>query len=116
MQKSKLIHNPNCSKSRAAKSILEERGVEFITINYLENGLTEELLLQLSGLLNLSFEQMVRTKEVTYSELNLSGRFLTDKEWISILLEYPNLIERPIFIHRARAIIGRPPELVLEIL
>ena len=116
MQKSILIHNPHCSKSRSAKLILEEHSIEFETIDYLKNGLNEKLLMELPELLNLSFVQMIRTKEDKYSELNLSEKLLTDKDWIDILLKFPVLIERPIFINSDKAIIGRPPELVLKIL
>lgn len=116
MQRSILIHNPRCSKSRSAKKILEERGVEFVTIDYLESGIDEKLLLQLPRLLKLPFEQIIRTQESIYSVLKLSDKSLTDKEWITILLDHPLLLERPIFIHGDQAVVGRPPDLVLEIL
>lgn len=116
MQKSILIHNPRCSKSRGAKDILEERGIQFDTVDYLKDGLKEKLLSHLPKLLNLSYEEMIRTKEDVYKELKLSGKTLSDKEWIAVLMKHPVLIERPIFIHGDKAIIARPSELVLEIL
>jgi len=116
MQKSILIHNPRCSKSRGAKEILEERGIHFDTIDYLRDGLKEKLLSHLPNLLNLSYEEMIRTKEDIYKDLKLSEKSLSDKEWIAVLMEHPVLIERPIFIHGDKAIIARPSELVLEIL
>ena len=116
MQKSILIHNPRCSKSRSAKQILEEHNIEFEIVDYLKNGLNEKLLKQLPELLGLSFDQMIRTKEAAYSELKLSEKSLSDREWINILLKHPVLIERPIFINFDKAIIARPPELVLKIL
>lgn len=116
MQKSILIHNPRCSKSRGAKEILEERGIQFDTVDYLKDGLKEKLLSHLPELLNLPYEKIVRVKEDVYIELKLSEKSLTDKEWISVLMKHPVLLERPIFIHGDKAIIGRPSELVLEIL
>lgn len=116
MQKSILIHNPRCSKSRGAKEILEERGIQFDTVDYLKDGLKEKLLSHLPKLLNLSYEEMIRTKEDVYKELKLSEKSLTDKEWINVLMKHPVLLERPIFINGDKAIIGRPSELVLEIL
>lgn len=116
MQKSILIHNPRCSKSRGAKDILEERGIQFDTVDYLKDGLKEKLLSHLPKLLNLSYEEMIRTKEDVYKELKLSGKTLSDKEWVAVLMKHPVLIERPIFIHGDKAIIARPSELVLEIL
>lgn len=44
MQKTILIHNPNCSKSRNAKNILYEAGIDFVTIDYLEVGIDEKIL------------------------------------------------------------------------
>lgn len=116
MQKSILIHNPRCSKSRGAKDILEERGIQFDTVDYLKDGLKEKLLSHLPKLLNLSYEEMIRTKEDVYKELKLSGKTLSDKEWVAVLMKHPVLIERPIFIHGDKAIIARPSELVIEIL
>ena len=116
MQKSILIHNPRCSKSRVAKEILEERGIAFDTVDYLRDGLKEKLLSHLPKLLNLSYEQMIRTKEEIYKELKLSEKKLSDSEWIEVLMKHPVLIERPIFIHGDKAIIARPSELVQEIL
>jgi len=116
MSKSLLIHNPRCSKSRGAKEILEEEGVEFEVIDYLKDGLKEKLLTHLPELTGLPYEQMVRTKEDIYSELGLSEKKLSQKEWIAILMKHPVLLERPIFIHNNKAVIARPSELVKTIL
>ena len=116
MQKTLLIHNPRCSKSREAKKILEELSIDFITIDYLRDGLKEKLLLRLPELLNCTYEEMVRTKEELYKELKLADKKLSSKEWIAILMKNPVLLERPIFINGSRALVARPPELVKEIL
>jgi len=116
MSKTILIHNPRCSKSRGAKEILEELGVEFEMIDYLRDGFKEKLLSSLPKLLNLPYEKMIRDKEEIYSELNLADKKISDKEWIAILMKHPVLLERPIFIHNDKAIIARPSELVKAIL
>lgn len=116
MQKALLIHNPRCSKSRSAKEILEERSIEFDTIDYVKDGLKEKLLSHLPKLLGLSYEQMVRTKDDIYKDLKLADKKLSDKEWIEILMKNPILLERPIFINGDKAVIGRPPELVLDLI
>lgn len=112
MQKAILIHNPRCSKSREAKKILEESSIDFDTIDYLKDGLKEKLLAHLPKLLGLPYEEMIRTKEDVYKELKLAGKKLSNKEWIEVLMKNPILLERPIFIHGDKAVIGRPPELV----
>jgi arsenate reductase len=116
MQKSILIHNPRCSKSRGAKELLEEEGVEFETIDYMKDGLKEKMLAHLPELTGLSYEEMVRKNEDVYKELHLSEKKLTDKEWIDVLIKHPILLERPIFIHNGKAVIARPCELVNTIL
>ncbi len=107
-----LIHNPRCSKSRSAKEILIEAGIDFDTIDYLKDGLKEKLLINLPSLLKLPYIEMIRTKEEKFIELNLENKNPSDSEWVKILMENPILLERPIFINGEKAVIARPPELV----
>lgn len=116
MSKSILIHNPRCSKSRGAKDILDEAGVDYDVVDYLKDGLKEKLLSHLPELTGLPYEEMVRTKEDVYKELGLAGKKLSQKEWIAVLMKNPVLLERPIFIHNNKAVIARPSELVKSIL
>lgn len=116
MQKTILIHNPNCSKSRSAKDILSVAGMEFVTLDYLHEGLSEKLLKKLPSLLKLSYIEMIRKNEDIFKELKLDGMIVSDKKWVALLMKHPILLERPIFIHNDRAVIGRPPERVLEII
>lgn len=116
MQKALLIHNPRCSKSRSAKEILEENSIQFDTIDYLKDGLKEKLLTHLPTLLGLPYIQMIRKNEDIYKELKLADKNLSDKEWVEVLMKNPILLERPIFINGDKAVIGRPPELVIGIL
>ena len=116
MQKTILIHNPHCSKSRNAKDILLEAGIEFVTVDYINEGLKEKLLKKLPSLLKLSYIEMIRKNEDIFKELNLDGKIVSDKKWVTLLMKHPILLERPIFIHNDRAIIGRPAERVLEIM
>ena len=116
MNKTILIHNPRCSKSREARDILLEQGIEFETIDYLKNGLKEKLLSHLPELLGLSFKDMIREKEDIYKELNLSEKTLDNNEWIALLQKHPILLERPILIHNNQAVIGRPVEKLKQFL
>ncbi len=113
--KSLLIHNPRCGKSRDAKSILEEAGMQFEIIDYLKDGLKTKLLENLPILTGLEFHEMVRTKEEVYKTLDLKNKKLSKNQWIKIIQENPILLERPIFIHNNKAVIARPPEKVKEI-
>lgn len=116
MSKSFLIHNPRCSKSRGAKDILENMGIEFETLDYLKDSLSDEILLQLPKLLNLDYPEMIRTNEEIYQTHKLAGKDLSGADWIAILKQHPILLERPIFVHHGKAVIGRPSEKVLDLL
>ncbi len=110
-----LYHNPRCRKSRETLALLEEKGYQPTIIKYLESPPSVEELKKILTLLDLTPLQLIRKGESLYKE-NYKNRTFTTEEWLTILVENPKLIERPIFIHNGQARIGRPPETVLEIL
>ena len=113
----KLYHNPRCSKSRATKLILEEHGVEAAVIEYLKDTPTAKDLDGLCKKLGVEPQAIIRNKEKRFKELGLSLKDDRSRdEWLNILSENPVLIERPIFVKGDKAVIGRPPENVLELL
>lgn len=117
MTSSSLYYNPRCSKARAALAILQEHGIEPQIVTYLEQAPTIGELNLLIGQLGFTDARaLMRQGEAEYKELGLDNPALSQDALIATLAENPRLIERPIFIHRNRAIIGRPPERVLEIL
>lgn len=111
-----LYHNPRCSKSRGALELLEARGVQPAVVRYLETPLSAAEIGTLLGKLNLGARQLLRTGEEEYKALNLSDAGLSDAQLIAAMAEHPKLIERPILVVGDRAVIGRPPERVLELL
>ena len=111
-----LYHNPRCSKSRAALELLEERGLAPTVVRYLETPPSTAELNQLVALLGIEPRQLLRTGEDEYKTLNLADPALTDADIINAMATHPKLIERPILIAGDAAVIGRPPEKVLEIL
>lgn len=116
MKEALLIFNPDCSKCRGADEILRDLKIEFKPIYYLKGELTKELLVQLPGLLNLSYAEMIRVKDDLFQELKLADVNLKNDEWIRLILNYPALLERPIFVYENRAVIARPSELVKSII
>lgn len=114
MKKFKLIYNPRCSKSIEAAKILEESKVEFTKIDYLSGELSENLLLEIRSLLNVDFSQMIRSKEAKVVEFLEAANF-SESQWITFILENPEVLERPIFLSESQALIARPPELLREI-
>lgn len=111
-----LYHNPRCSKSRKALELLEERGLQPIVIRYMETPPTADELQALLARLGISARQLLRSGEEEYSSLNLSDASLSDTQLIAAMVAHPRLIERPILVAGDVAVIGRPPEKVLEIL
>ena len=107
-----LLHNPRCSKSRAARALLAERGVGFVERRYLEDPLSPAELADLAGRLGLPPRQWARRSEAAWT----LGEDAGDSEILAAMAAHPILIERPILVRGARAVIGRPPERVLELL
>lgn len=110
----KIYHNPRCRKSREGLEILKNSGKEFKIIKYLEDIPSEKELLKIIELLKISPIKLVRKTEKIWKE-NYKGKDLTDAEIISAMIQNPKLIERPIVLNNKEAVIGRPPENILEI-
>ena len=111
-----LYHNPRCSKSRGALELLEARGLTPTVVRYLDTPLNTAQLKTLLDQLNISARQLLRTGEDEYKALNLADSTLSDSQLIEAMAAHPKLIERPILVAGDKAVIGRPPEKILEIL
>lgn len=109
-----LLHNPRCSKSRQALAILEERGCDFQTRLYLEEPLSKSELQEILGFLGMEPSALVRKGEQAYKDGNL--KLCTEEEILDAMLTEPKLIERPILVVGGKAVVGRPPENVLELI
>jgi arsenate reductase len=111
-----LYHNPRCSKSRGALQLLEARGLTPTIVRYLETPPSAAQLSDLLGKLGIGARQLLRSGEDEYRTLNLADPALSEAQLIEAMVAHPQLIERPILIVGSKAVIGRPPEKVLEIL
>lgn len=111
----KIYHNPRCTKSRQTLALLQEKGVEPEVVLYLENIPTSEELKDLSGKLEIRPMQLIRKGEAIWKE-NYKGKELSDDQIIEAMIAHPKLIERPIVVKDNKAVLGRPPENVLELL
>ncbi len=110
-----IYHNPRCSKSRQGVAILEESKVDFKVIKYLDTPLSEKDVSEIIHLLKISPIDLVRKNEKIWKEL-FKGKELSDAEIIKAMVENPKLIERPIVVNKDKAVIGRPPESISDIL
>lgn len=110
----KIYHNPRCIKSRQTLGLIQEKGQQVEIIEYLNDVPNESELTNILKLLGMSPQQLLRTGEAIYKE-KYKGKDLSDKEWIKAMIENPKLIERPIVVKGNKAVLGRPPENVLEL-
>ncbi|CAD5109060.1 arsenate reductase (glutaredoxin) [Zestomonas carbonaria] len=111
-----LYHNPRCSKSRGALELLEARGLQPTIVRYLETPPSAAELRALLAKLGIGARQLLRTGEEEYKTLGLADASLGEEQLIDAMVAHPKLIERPILIAGDKAVIGRPPEKVLELL
>lgn len=110
-----IYHNSRCSKSREGLQILEEAGQEFKIVDYMKEKLSVNELKDLIKKLKIQPMDLVRKNESIWKE-NFKGKDLTDEEIIRAMAEFSNLIERPIVVKNGKAVIGRPPSLIKDIL
>ncbi|EDP70546.1 arsenate reductase [Flavobacteriales bacterium ALC-1] len=111
----KIYHNNRCSKSRCGLEILENSGKEFEVVKYLEDVPSKSELKQLIMLLNIKPINLVRKNEAIWKS-EYKGKTLSDQQIIEAMVANPKLIERPIVINGKKAVVGRPPETILNII
>lgn len=109
-----IYHNPACSKSRAALELLHSSGIEPSIVHYLDTPPDETRLRELLAMLGVAAADLARTGERIAGELGISA--MDEDTLIATMVQHPVLIERPIVVQGNRAVIGRPPERVLDIL
>jgi len=110
-----LYHNPRCGKSREAVQWLEDKGIEFEIIRYMDEDLTFDEVDELVALAGFNTIDLIRTQEKVWKE-EFADKDLDDNELIYAIIEYPQLLQRPIAINGDRGVIARPAEKISEIL
>jgi len=103
----RIYHNPLCRKSRTGLKYLQDKGIPFEIIEYLKKSLSEKDLENLLIKLNLRPIDIIRTQE-DYFKKNLKGKKFNEHEWISIIIQNPKLLKRPIIERDYKAVIGDP--------
>jgi arsenate reductase len=104
-----IYHNPRCAKSRETLQLINDENKDVEVIEYLKQPPTEDELRGILSKLNLPIDYLIRKKEAIYKS-EFKGRDLSEDEWISALVKYPKLLERPIVVKDDQALLGRPPE------
>ena len=111
MEQVTIYHNPRCSKSRKTLELLQNKHITPVVIEYLKTPLNLEQLQTLAA--HFTLKDFVRTEEDVFKEL---GLFLDkETEVLQAMAQHPILMQRPIVVFNDQAVIGRPPEKVLEL-
>ncbi|MBT8326385.1 MAG: arsenate reductase (glutaredoxin) [Bacteroidia bacterium] len=109
----KIYHNNRCSKSRQCLNLMPQEGVEII--DYLKNPLNKSELKALISKMDIQPSELIRKGETIWKE-NFKGKTMNEDDYLDAMAAYPKLIERPIVEAGDKALVCRPPELVLEFL
>lgn len=110
-----IYHHSRCRKSRAGLEFLKSKQLDFEIIDYIKQPITEKQVREIITKTGLSVGQLLRKQEEVY-KTQIKNKGLTDSEIISLFVEYPALLQRPILISGQRAVIADPPEKLNDIL
>ena len=111
-----VYEKPTCTKCREMDRFLRESGVDFNKVNYYLEPLSEKKLRDLIKKMGINPRELLRTSESAYRELEIGKKDFSDDQIISLMVEHPDLIQRPIVERGARAVLGRPVENVKALL
>ena len=109
-----IYHNPKCSKSRKTLEYIKDKNINPKIKLYLQEDITEKEIKNIVKMLGIKPIELVRQQEEEF--IGYKNKDLNDEEVFNLLIKYPKLIERPIVVSDNKAILGRPPEKVLDII
>ncbi|VAX39618.1 Uncharacterized protein YfgD, not an arsenate reductase [hydrothermal vent metagenome] len=112
----KIYHNPKCRKSQQTLELIRQSGLEPEIVEYLKTPPSVTELTSILAMLNMEPDELMRTGELIYKQLDIGNMDISREEKIALMVEHPKLIERPIVVKGNQAIIGRPPETVQTLL
>ena len=111
-----IYQKPTCTTCRQVHAALRESGVDFTAVDYYVDPIPRAKLVELLAKMGMTPRQLLRTREAVYKALKLAERELTDDEMIDLMVEHPDLIQRPIVEKGRRAVLARPAERLRDIL
>ncbi|MBT3648658.1 MAG: arsenate reductase (glutaredoxin) [Flavobacteriales bacterium] len=111
----KIYHNPRCRKSRETLTLILDNGKAPEIVEYLKSPPSADELRAIIDLLGISAQDLIRKGEDIF-KTEYKGKELSDAEWIDAMIQNPKLIQRPIVVENGKAVLGRPPENVLDLL
>ena len=111
-----FYQQPSCTTCRQVNAALKESGVDFEAVNYYVDPIPKVKLKELLRKMGMQPRDLLRTREPIYKTLKIGERPLSDEEIVDLMVQHPDLIERPIVEKGGRAILARPAERLKEIL
>lgn len=111
-----IYQKPTCTTCRQVYKTLKESGVDFDSVDYYVEPLSKTKLKELLSKMGIPARELLRTKEPVYRELKLAERQLSGDEIVDLMVQHPDLIQRPIVEKGSKAILARPAERIKEIL
>jgi len=117
----KFYHNPRCSKSRQALQLISSQNITLEIIKYLEEGISKPDLENVFNSSEIERNNFLRKNEKAFKDLNINLKKISTGQLIKLIIENPIIIQRPLAIKYEKdvfidAVIGRPPEMVLNLL
>ena len=111
-----IYQKPTCTTCRQVYKALTESGVDFNSVNYYTDKLSKAKLKELISKMKISAKEILRTKEEIYKKLELAKKDLSDNELVDLMVQHPDLIQRPIVEKGNKAILARPADRLKEII
>src|ERR1700750_3413710 len=111
-----VYEKPTCTKCREMDKLLRERGVDFAKVNYYIEPLSKKKLTELIRKMGIKPRDLLRKSEPVYKELGLAKGEFSDAELVNLMVEHPDLMQRPIIERGEKAVLGRPTENVKSLL
>jgi arsenate reductase (glutaredoxin) len=111
-----IYQKPTCTTCRQVYKVLKESGVDFDAVDYYLDPIPRTKLVELLGKLGLPARSLLRTTEPIYRELKIATRQLSDDQLVDLMVQHPDLMQRPIVEKGPKAILARPAERIKEIL
>jgi arsenate reductase (glutaredoxin) len=114
MEQITVYEKPTCTTCRKVSKLLKENNIDFEKVNYYIEPLSKEKLKLLLKKMKIKPEELLRKNEAAYKEIDLQNNPLSENELIELMINNPDLIQRPIIEMGDRAILARPPEKINE--
>ena len=116
MAKIIIYQKPTCTTCRQVYAALKEAGVDFNAVDYYVNPIPKSKLKELIKKMGIGAAELLRTKEEIYKKLGLAAKAFSEEKIVDLMVEHPDLIQRPIVEKGNKAILARPAERIKEIL